>query len=132
MLNGTPFDYSLTLFVAVNGPVSVPPNFPGYFNTQGTANYGNTVLLTDLSFADEFGAPISGALMSQGGLTYTAVPEPSSLLLMAGAAAGLCSVRRRRAARRSAARGLGGVLKVFNLAELPLDHADSVCGVSPE
>lgn len=84
--NGVPFAYSLSLFVAVVGPTSVPSDFPDFFITSGTADFGHSMVLTDLSFQDSNGMPISATMLTDDGMTYSgsasSVPEPASMVLL--------------------------------------------------
>lgn len=95
--NGALYDYSLSLFVNASGPTNVPMGFPNTYSSAGLSDYSNTVLLTGLSFTDDLGMPIGATLTSENGFTYAAAPEPSALLLVAGAVSAWAA---RRSTRR--------------------------------
>jgi len=100
---GTTIDPTLTLDATVYTP-NQSPSGSALINGTASANFGDTVTLTDLLITDSNGNPIPGiTLTSQDGNSYpldpaNAVPEPSVLvpLSLVGLFVGLCSRRRFR------------------------------------
>lgn len=96
------FDFSnvFTLFISLNGTVLFEPGFYSV-NETGIVDAYHTSSIQGFGIYDSFGAPISGAFVTDGTTSFsslTSAPEPSAYL-MAGAGVLVLAGLRKRARR---------------------------------
>lgn len=96
-----PIQFNVDFFILHTLGAVVPITIGGPAGTMasGQALFGDTSVISSLSFTDESGKPLDLAYTSSAGMIYPSVPEPTTLTLLVAGLAGLCLARRRSQAR---------------------------------